>query len=134
MSTPADFPFYRTGALVLKQVQSSSSSDGTRAQPTIIAVLHCGPQRLLETEVHLRISPSVADPVHRVSISHVDVGSVGGATWEEAFKALADRLHRAAASLEAAAAGSHISLPITSIHPDLAKKTANTLPENEEPS
>ena len=116
-----NYAHYRTGAVALKQVQTDNDGERTRAQPAILAVLHQGRRVLLETEVHIRLSPGVQDPAKRVTIQRADVGEVTGATWEDAFRTLADRLRRAAESLEAAANGAHLSLPVASIPPDFAK-------------
>jgi hypothetical protein len=134
VSQSTNFTHYRTGAIALKQLQVDAGLN-TRSQPAILSVLHHGPKVMLETEVSLRLSPSVQDPGHRVQITGVDVGEVSAATWNEGFRAMADRLRRAAESLEAAASGAHLCLPITSIHPDLAKARPSVPePSDEEPS
>lgn len=131
-----NFTHYRTGALALKQLQVDGGPH-TSPRPAVLAVLHLGPKVMLETEVSLRLSPSVQDPSHRVQITGVDVGEVTAATWDEGFRVLADRLRRAAESLEAAADGAHLCLPVASIHPDLARVRPDApadAPNEEKPS
>lgn len=135
MSLSTNFTYYRTGALALKQLQVDGPHSTPR--PAVLAVLHHGSKVMLETEVSLRLSPSVQDPSRRVQITGVDVGEVTAATWDEGFRVLADRLRRAAESLEAAADGAHLCLPVASIHPDLAKVRPGApadAPDEEEPS
>lgn len=108
-----NYAHYRTGSVAMTRASYQDSSG--RVMPYVMSVLHAGPKVMLDTELELRLNASATDPHRRVCVERVCVGEVYGTTWEEAFLTTADRLRRAAESLEAAARGPHLSLPVASL-------------------